>query len=264
MGKLKLNAIKNNTEIYQQKNNNIGAIETNYNVINPGLVDFAFLVKHFENKQLQVYYDFAQSLKNYQIFVSSISQKIMDKQKELKSMPALLDIMDQQYFQFEQWASDLIEKHFKDEFFVYSLYQVNYRKGYAEMKKQVNSYNSISLFGETASNVYEAEIYQDFNINQFLESLTFNIGASASWLPYQKKHLTFSTIEGFQIPGIMEIYKLKFYDYKKNDYNFRFIQDYDYIMAINVFKVDDLWLKRLIDIRKNLENYQRPNNPPFI
>ncbi|EAR88179.2 hypothetical protein TTHERM_00016450 (macronuclear) [Tetrahymena thermophila SB210] len=254
----------------------IGAIETNFNIINPGLVDFSFLVEHYKNKQLQIYFDFAKSLKDFQIFVNVINQKTIDKQNELKSKPTLLDVFDKQYLEFEKWAQNLIEKHFKDEFFGYSLYQANYRKGYVEMKKQVNSQNSISLFGESMNDVYEAEIckmknksvmfekYQDFNIDLILECLAFEISANASSLPYQKKYLYFSTIEGFQLPGTLEIYKIKFYDYKKNDPNFYFIQEFDYSMTINVLKVDNLWLKRLINIRKELENYQIPNNPPFI
>ncbi|KAL4476460.1 hypothetical protein ABPG74_010193 [Tetrahymena malaccensis] len=256
-------------------NKQIGAIETNFNVMNPGIVDFNFLVKRFENKQLQIYFDFAKSLKDLQISVNTVNQFVIEKQKELKSMPELLDLLDQQYFQFEKWANDLIEKHFKDEFFGYTLYQNNYRKGYAEMKKQVNSQNSISLFGESLNDIYEAELckmknksifferYQDFNIDLFLENLTFNITANSSKLQFQKKQITFSTIEGFQLPGTMEIYKLKYYDYKKDDPNIKFISEKDYIMIITLLKVDDLWLKRLIDIRKELQDYQKPNNPPF-
>ncbi|KAL4476462.1 hypothetical protein ABPG74_010195 [Tetrahymena malaccensis] len=257
-------------------NKQVGAIETIYDIISPGILDFAFLVKHFENKQLQTFYNFAQSLKDFKIFVDIINQKIIDKKKLLKSMPKVLDIMDQQYFQFEKWANDLIEKHFKDEFFGYNLYQANYRKGYAELKKQVVSHNSISLFGETINDVYESELckmknksvqfekYQDFNLDLMIESLTFIIGANASQQQHMKKNLSFSTIEGFQLPGTMEIYKIKFYDYKKDDPTFQFVSEYDYMMTISVLKVDDLWLKRLIDIRKELENYQKPNNPPFL
>ncbi|EAR88181.2 hypothetical protein TTHERM_00016470 (macronuclear) [Tetrahymena thermophila SB210] len=257
-------------------NKQVGAIEIKYNIISPGILDFAFLVKHFENKQLQSFYNFAQSLKDFKIFVDVINQKIIDKKKILNKMPKVLDIMDQQYFQFEKWANDLIEKHFKDEFFSYSLYQSNYRKGYAELKKQVSSHNTISLYGQSISDVYEAEIckmknksvqfekYQDFNIDLLMECLTFIIGANASQQSFQKKNLQMSTIEGFQLPVTIEIYKLKFYDYKKNDPNFHFVSEYDYMMIINVVKVDDLWLKRLIDIRKELENYKKPNNQPFM
>lgn len=61
-----------------------------------------------------------------------------------------------------------------------------------------------------------------------------------------------------------ENYYIKYCNYKKNDKDFMFVSDNDYVLFVNVIKVEDFWLKKLIDLREDLMHYKKPNNPLLI